>query len=62
MICTPPKAMPCIQPALLSIHDVRSAVDRAEKSCNKSQLIDAIRSARYFLDIAEGLLLNKGVE
>ena len=63
-IAPPPKPMPDIEPALLKISDARTAIERAEKAWNKSQLQDAIRSARYFLDLAEKAIdsQNAGVE
>lgn len=48
--------MPAIVPALLKINDAQDALYRASKSWNRSQLIDAIRSARYFLDVASAEL------
>lgn len=55
----PMQPMPNITPALLKIEDARAAIERASKSWNKSQLVDAIRSVRYFLDIASDSLEGK---
>jgi hypothetical protein len=49
----PPKPMPEIEPALLKIMDAQAALTRASKAWNRSQLEDAVRSARYFLDLAD---------
>lgn len=48
-----PAPMPDVRPALLNVADLAAAVDRAGKAWNKSQLTDALRSARFFLERAE---------
>jgi hypothetical protein len=48
---TPP--MPEICTARMRLEDCAEAVQRGLDSWNKTQIIDVIRSARYFLDEAE---------
>ena len=52
----PPSPSPDIQGALLTLNDAGAALQRGQAAWNRSQLTDAIRSARYFLDLAEGEL------
>lgn len=58
----PPKPIPEIEPALLKVMDAQAALTRASKAWNRSQLEDAIRSARYFLDLADRAIDSQNTE
>jgi hypothetical protein len=45
--------MPRIEPALIHVKGAQEACARAAKCWNETALLDAIRSARYFLYLAE---------
>lgn len=51
-----PAPMPQVRVALLSVRDLQEAADRAAKAWNLTQLRDALRSVRYFLELAESSL------
>lgn len=49
----PPPPMPNIQSARRTTDDLVKASQRANAAWNKSQMIDALRSVRYWLELAE---------
>ncbi len=60
MSCAPPPPpMPDIREALLRVWDLQAAASRAGACWNRTQLKDALRSARHFLDAADKALENK---
>lgn len=59
MLADPPP-MPRIGPARVHIQDALAAMTRADAAWNETQLRDAIRSARYFLDKMESALDESG--
>ncbi len=52
----PPQPMPQVQPALLCVRDMQAAAERASGCWNVTQMRDALRSVRYFLEKAEAAL------
>lgn len=52
----PPPPMPDIREALEDVRELEKAVERAKRCWNRTQLVDALRSARHFLDLADRAL------
>ena len=51
-----PGPMPQVRCALMSVRDLQEAAGRAAQAWNPTQLRDALRSVRYFLEAAEASL------
>ena len=49
----PPPPMPSVRPALVQMEFAREAIERGCNAWSRSQVEDAIASARRFLDAAE---------
>jgi len=48
-----PRKEPAVQEILVHTKDLHLAVERLSKSCNMQQVIDAVNSIKYFVNLIE---------
>lgn len=59
-IAPPPPPMPSIQAASHATGDLVKSAQRANDAWTKSQMVDALRSVRYWLELAEKTIEHSG--
>lgn len=52
----PPQPMPNIRAAHLATDDLVKSAQRANAAWSRSQMVDALRSVRYWLELAESTI------